>query len=77
MNNSFAVAQHIINDIQSGALKCDDSNREGINPANYHHIVTWSQWQKIDQREIENGKKRNKPREKFLNVDEMLKIVYP
>lgn len=75
MNNSFTVAQTIINDINSGALKCDSENRPGINPAQYHDIVTWSDWQKIDRQEIENGKTRNKPREKILDVNEMLKIA--
>lgn len=73
MNNSFAVAQTIINDVQSGAVACD-STKPGINPKN-HRIVTWSDWEKIDKREVENGKKSNKPREKILSVDEMLKIV--
>lgn len=73
MNNSFAVAQTIIHDIQSGALKCD-SIKAGIDPKS-HRIVTWSDWQKIDKREVENGKKLNKPREKTFSVEEMLKIT--
>lgn len=73
MNNSFAVAQTIIHDIQSGALKID-SIKPGIDPKN-RHIVTWSDWEKIDKREVENGKKANKPREKIVSVEEMLKIV--
>lgn len=74
MNNSFAVAQTIIHDIQSGAIKCD-SMKPGLDPKD-HPIVTWHDWVKIDAREIENGKKANKPREKILSVDEMLKIVH-
>lgn len=73
MNSAFAVAQTIIHDIQSGAVKCD-SIRTGINPKN-HRIVTWNDWQKIDKHEVENGKKSNKPREKILSEEEMLKIV--
>lgn len=73
MNNSFLVAQTIINDIQSGVLKCD-SVKPGLDPKNFR-IVTWQDWEKIDAREIENGKKANKPREKILDVDEMMKIV--
>lgn len=73
MNNSFAVAQTIIHDIQSRAIKCD-STKHGIHPMN-HNIVTWNDWKEIDKREIENGMKANKPREKFVCVEEMLKIV--
>lgn len=73
MNNSFAVAQAIIHDIQSGAVKCD-SIKPGIDPKS-RHIVTWQDWQQIDKREIENGTKANKPREKFVSVEEMLQIV--
>lgn len=74
MNNSFAVAQTIIDDIKSGAIK-SDSIRPGLDTKN-RPIVTWKDWGKIDAAEVENGKKANKPREKILNVDEMLKIVH-
>ena len=74
MNNSFAVAQTIIHDVKSSAIKCD-SVKPGLNTKDYP-IVTWHDWEKIDSREVENGKKANKPREKILNVDEMLKIVH-
>lgn len=73
MNNAFAVAQTIINDVQSGALKCD-SIKSGIE-SNNDRVVTWRDWEKIDKREVENGKKLNKPREKLFSVKEMLKIV--
>lgn len=74
MNNSFVVAQTIINDIKAGAVQCD-SLKPGLDPKEYP-TVTWRDWEKIDAREVENGKKANKPREKILSVDEMLKIVH-
>lgn len=73
MNNSFAVAQTIIHDIESGALKCE-SIRPGVTLDN-HQVVSWRDWGKIDKREIESGKKSNKPREKILEVEEMLRAV--
>lgn len=73
MNNSFAVAETIIQDIQSGAVKCDAA-KPGFDPKDLP-VVTWSDWQKIDKREVEHGKLSNKPREKVLSVEEMLKIV--
>lgn len=74
MNNSFAVAQTIIHDIQSGAVETDPI-KSGIDLSKHSRIVTWSDWQKIDEREVEDGKRSEKPREKILRVDEMLKVV--
>ncbi len=37
--------------------------------------VTFSDWNRIDLAEIERGKIRNKLREKFTSVDEMLKVI--
>lgn len=36
--------------------------------------VDWNGWTKIDRIEIERGMLRGKPREKIVDVDEMLKI---
>jgi adrenodoxin-NADP+ reductase len=74
MNNSFGVAQTIIHDIQTGALKCDSNNKPGLDPKN-HRIVSWQDWEKIDRREVEIGKNSSKPREKIIVVDEMLKVL--
>jgi len=74
MNNSFAVAQTIVHDIQTGALKCE-SNKPGIDPNDFKCAIAWRDWVKIDRHEVEMGKKANKPREKILNVDEMLRVA--
>jgi ferredoxin--NADP+ reductase len=37
--------------------------------------VTYQEWRKIDAREIELGKPKGKPREKFTYVSEMLEII--
>lgn len=36
--------------------------------------VDWNGWKNIDKVEVERGMKCGKPREKIVNVDEMLKI---
>lgn len=36
--------------------------------------VDWNGWTKIDNAEVERGMKRGKPREKIVDVDEMLHI---
>jgi adrenodoxin-NADP+ reductase len=73
MNSSFAVAHTIVNDIQSGAVKFD-APKPGLDVKN-RHVVTWSDWGRIDKQEVENGRRLNKPREKIVSVEEMLKIV--
>ena len=73
MNNAFVVAQKIIHDIQSGAVKCD-SSKAGINPKN-HRIVSWRDWEQINRKEEKNGTKVKKPREKLLTVDDMIKVL--
>jgi len=36
--------------------------------------VDWNGWMKIDKVEIERGMKHSKPREKIVDIDEMLQI---
>lgn len=36
---------------------------------------TYEDWQKIDAEEVKRGEAVGKPREKFVKVDEMLKVV--
>ncbi|MCZ6669960.1 MAG: FAD-dependent oxidoreductase [Acidobacteria bacterium] len=38
-------------------------------------VVTFADWGKIDAAEIANGKKVGKPREKFVTVKEMLRVI--
>ena len=38
-------------------------------------IVKFQDWEKIDKEEQERGKARNKPREKIVSVEEMLKVA--
>jgi len=37
-------------------------------------IVDWNGWKNIDQVEVERGMKHGKPREKIVDVDEMIQI---
>jgi len=39
------------------------------------HFVSFSDWKKIDAAEIERGKAKAKPREKFVSVEEMLAVL--
>jgi adrenodoxin-NADP+ reductase len=40
-----------------------------------HKTVSYADWKKIEQKEFELGAKVDKPREKFLSVEEMLKVL--
>lgn len=73
MNNAFSVAQTVIDDIKSETIKCD-FNKPGIDVKHYQ-TVTWKDWLKIDKKEIENGKKMNKPREKIVTIEEMMNVL--
>lgn len=73
MNHAFQVSQNIIDDIKNGVLICDDK-KSGLNPLLYE-AVTWDDWKKIDDKEVENGKKLNKPREKIVSIEEMLNVI--
>ncbi|KAG0051309.1 hypothetical protein BGZ83_003869 [Gryganskiella cystojenkinii] len=40
-----------------------------------HKAVSYQDWKRIEQKEFERGAKVGKPREKFLTVEEMLKVL--
>jgi ferredoxin--NADP+ reductase len=38
-------------------------------------VITFADWRRIDLAEVERGKERGKPREKFLSRQDMLSIL--
>lgn len=80
MTASFEVAKNILDDLDAGVLNGqqpkDGSQR--ILPllrSRNSFIVDFVDWQKIDQYEIELGRKEGKPREKLVNVNEIFNIT--
>ena len=79
MEDAFATAQAIAMDWESkqpfmaGGQGWDTLKTE----ANRRRLrsVDWSDWKKIDAAEIERGKARGKPREKFATVPDMLGVL--
>lgn len=79
MNSSFAAGQCVVKDAESGLLPSD--SREGFSAV--HKIlaskglspVTFDQWLKIEEKERSEGRRKGKPSEKMLSVEEMLKIA--
>ncbi|TIA72750.1 hypothetical protein E3P91_01886 [Wallemia ichthyophaga] len=47
----------------------------GVPPVVEHQAVKWSDWLRINQAEIDNGKDHGKLREKFLTVDAMMGVL--
>lgn len=83
MADAYQTADTMISDWTSGKamLNNDTSNKEGGKPvlellkSKGHKTISYQDWKKIEQKEFELGAKVGKPREKFLTVEEMLKVV--
>nr|CAD7604846.1 unnamed protein product [Timema genevievae] len=80
MNNAFTVAQTIAKDFKDGAV---DPITE---KSGFQHVcsllkdkgvqwVSFSDWERIDQVEKERGVRLGKPREKIVDIKEMLSIA--
>ena len=79
MTQAFAVGRAIEADLQSGRVDVTQTkpgcssissllSRRGV------PVVSWSHWLQIDRVEQERGRKVGKPREKIVNVEEMLRV---
>lgn len=71
MNNAFSVGQIICDDFRD--KKIDEEIKPGID-LSQKDVVSWNGWEKIDQEEVRRGSKSGKPREKIVNIEEMLKV---
>ncbi|KAJ8918005.1 hypothetical protein NQ315_011458 [Exocentrus adspersus] len=79
MSNAFGVADVILNDMETEKLVSE--NKPGyedviklLNNRNVQ-VVSWTDWEKLDKYEIQEGQKVGKPREKVVSVEEMLRIA--
>lgn len=80
MNDSFETARLLIHDMETGSLDVSAIKpgsyavtpvlqERGVNP------VSFSDWEKINAEEMKRGRAVGKPREKLLDVAEMLKTA--
>lgn len=81
MNDAFETAKIIVEDLKNGTLASSRNSfpgreailaslaQKGITP------VTFAHWLKIDAFEKSQGESRGKPREKMVDVNEMLRIA--
>lgn len=75
MSNSFSVASSICTDYEKGLLSGQCNAKPGLDFKRYPNVVSWDDWLKIDKAECEKGQQIGKPREKILNVADMLEIA--
>lgn len=75
MNNSFTVADRICKDFDENLIDSTEQKSGIENTVKRLDCVTWSQWKKIDEYELENGKKLNKLREKIIDIRKMLEVA--
>lgn len=75
MNNAFAIGAMIHKEIQLIGNKGGSLALKEILHKKHIQIVTYEDWENIDKIETERGKAVGKPREKIVNVSEMLEIA--
>lgn len=73
MNNSFAVADAVVKDFENKVIPMQES-RAGLDFKQLRH-VTWRAWERIDEVEMQKGTAQGKPREKIVDVEEMLRVA--
>ncbi|XP_038208527.1 NADPH:adrenodoxin oxidoreductase, mitochondrial isoform X1 [Zerene cesonia] len=74
MSNAFQVAKNICSDLQTGT-RCRKDGFDGVKKYLNIPIVDWNGWEKIDEYEVNQGKKSGKPREKVTCINKMLDIA--
>lgn len=79
MNSSFEVAKRIMNDIKCGEIDCthklgSESILNKLKETGVD-VIHFQDWKKIDQLEQEMGKALGKPREKVVDVKEMIRAA--
>ncbi|KAF9198238.1 NADPH-adrenodoxin reductase [Haplosporangium sp. Z 27] len=89
MADAYQTGDTIITDWTNGQPMLNDNKyniesttpKEGAKPildllhSKGHKTVSYKDWKKIEQHEFDLGAKAGKPREKFLTVEEMLKVL--
>lgn len=77
MGNAFATAEVIAKDLSMKSLnfKAGYEDLKKVLEKKNIQVVSWDGWKKIDVEEQARGRKWGKPREKIVDVEEMLKIA--
>ncbi|XP_034950847.1 NADPH:adrenodoxin oxidoreductase, mitochondrial [Chelonus insularis] len=75
MTNAFQVASLIFKELDKSVQKDGTNGLVNILKSKNIPIVSYEDWEKIDKVEQERGKLLGKPREKIVDISEMLKII--
>lgn len=78
--DSVETVESLLQDVAALDHSSPKAGLDGLLPLlRQRHIryVTFAEWKKIDQHEIERGKAAGKPREKYTNIKEMLAVLDP
>ncbi|XP_041942725.1 NADPH:adrenodoxin oxidoreductase, mitochondrial [Alosa sapidissima] len=81
MNDSFDTGRVLLQDLDSGAINLSEAKpgaqgiaplleKRGVRP------VSFRDWEKINSEEVRRGEAQGKPREKMLDVQEMLSVAW-
>ena len=76
--DSVATVESLLKDaalLDSGNEKTGAEGVHSLLGSRNIRFINFSEWKKIDQREVEMGTRNNKPREKFTSKSEMLRIL--
>lgn len=74
MGNSFAVAQAVCEDFEAGRIDGAEVAKPGLSAAELRDkpVVEWQGWERIDRAEKTAAAGTEKPREKIVEVEQML-----
>lgn len=78
MNGAFETGKAVVDDLQAGVLEESRDvveRRNGLLEKLKNKYVTFSNWKKLDQIEVERGLAMGKSRQKVLHRDEMLRLM--
>ncbi|XP_075167016.1 NADPH:adrenodoxin oxidoreductase, mitochondrial [Haematobia irritans] len=75
MNVAFSVAKMICDDVFAKKINMDESKPGLEDLLKDKPYLTWQGWEKIDAEEVKRGAAVGKPREKIVNIEEMLKVA--
>ncbi|MBT7953290.1 MAG: NADP oxidoreductase [Gammaproteobacteria bacterium] len=76
--DSVATVQSLLEDLQTLDTGTEKSGADGVcNLLQTRNVryVSFEEWEKIDQSEIDRGQPKNKPREKYTYINEMLDLL--
>lgn len=79
MNSALGIGQRILHDIANGDVDLSEKGgrKQIMNILRRQNVkvVSFQDWQKIDNLERQRGRNKNKPREKFVNTEDILKAI--